>query len=86
MANRELSNEELLKLMADRGLLKDSKVKNFTVEKNEGGSYDLIYPEYRLNGISTSNTHAERYNGYIQKIKDAARRAGYNVKFEKIVK
>lgn len=88
MANekKELSNEELLKLMAERGLIKEGKTKDYVVEENTTGSYDLVYPDFRLNGISTSSSHAERYNGYIQKIQQAARRAGYQMKFEKIEK
>jgi hypothetical protein len=84
--NKEISNEELLKMMSERGLMKDSKVKNFVVEKNESGAYDLVYPSFRLNGISTSESHSERYDGYIQKIRQAATRAGYEMKFEKIEK
>jgi hypothetical protein len=86
MAGKEISNEELLKLIQERGLMKNSQVKNYVVEKNSNGTYDLVYPEFRLNSISTSESHSERYDGYLKKIQQAARLAGYEVKIEKIVK
>jgi hypothetical protein len=81
-----LTNEELLKLVSERGLLKKSQVKNYVVEKNSNGTYDLVYPNFRLNSISTSESHSERYDGYLKKIQQAARLAGYEVKIEKIAK
>jgi hypothetical protein len=86
MAGKEITNEELLQMIRERGLIKDSKVKNYVVEKNSNGGYDLIYPEFRLNNISTSESHSERYDGYLKKIQQAARLAGYKMQFEKIAK